>query len=150
MRITIGSKLQLIYRTTKQKTIYIRHYLTTDQKREAIQDLGYAGLVLLDQYLFKASMNHSDFSDRVISKELGIPLKTVKYCRLKLIKQGYMYQNTFHSKDKQSIVLLAFGKQDVSQLTGKEDITLQDVLSRLFEQAEKCSGMGLDSPVSND
>lgn len=74
------------------KMRHVSNYLTLQQKRRAIETLGYAAFTVLEHYFWKIGAKSFNFDDKKVATELGIPLRTVCDARLKLIQTGWVFQ----------------------------------------------------------
>lgn len=129
-------KLNIVLADETQTTLYLNHYLTSRQKKEAIQELGYLNFIILDHYFFKASMKNTDFTDTTLSKELGISERQIQIARLRLIKTGWFLQLNYNSTAGKPVLITILGKNNVRKFSDKAEEDISDMFARLLSQAD--------------
>ncbi len=127
--ITIPSDKYVTFVTKQKYTIHLKYYLTTKQEKEVITTLGYVCFVILNHYLRKASMDDHNFNDSLVTKDLGIPLRTVSDTRRKLIQSGWFIQRTFRSAGVTPIIATAIGKEQVQALKARTTGSFQKMFN---------------------
>lgn len=95
-------------KNSKRKTIMA--YLTSEQKREVIQECGDSALILYEYFVSKGNIDNFEFTDVKSSRSLGWAVAKTQRIRLVLEKHNY-----FRKVKDGNVFLIYIGKVAVDK-----------------------------------
>ena len=99
----------------QNKTIYIKYHLTADERRDLVNTIGDAG-VLLMEYLYRlGSVGNLQISDEHIAEYFGWNIHKAKRVRLALIKHGWFAQSKYRINHKKKGITYYIGREAVAK-----------------------------------
>ena len=124
-------------------------YVSSEERKELIQEFGSNTAVLYIYYLEKSGVTGFDYQDRKASLALGLSERTIQRCRLQLTNAGWFKQITLkHPITKQKATITYLGKEMTSKvLTPNEHISLSENQEALCKALQVAS---IDGIIKNE
>lgn len=97
----------------KEKQIHLSYYLSDDERREVIQEIGDAACLTLEYYLRRAGRNKEAITDSIVAWHFGWTEQKAKRQRLALVKHGWFWYVKYTSHDGRKTITYYIGKEAV-------------------------------------
>jgi len=96
-------------------------YVTAEQRRKLISEVGDAGALLYTYYLEKSGIKDFKFEDESAAKTLGWNIHKVLRNRRALTKTNWFYQSTFKNASNKKVKVTYLGKETVTAFKDEND-----------------------------
>jgi hypothetical protein len=104
------------YKCSRQeKKIYQKYYLSDEERRQVLKDIGDAACLVLEYYLRRAGRDDGDIHDWIVARHLGWKQQKVKRQRLALTRNGWIQSVKYTSAKGRKAITHYIGKQAVRE-----------------------------------